>query len=92
MSEFNGYAPETEALLVDYNSMENPATTSYSIHGASGGANGATAKKRRVSSDEELLDTMISGESLERSTGFANKELDPRFHGKQKKHLVNTNF
>ena len=79
MSDFD-YAPsENEALLLDYRQMETVASTSYNSRG---GANGRASVNRRVSSDEELLDTMIVGGNLERSTGFANKELDNRIHGK----------
>ncbi|XP_053399925.1 H(+)/Cl(-) exchange transporter 4-like isoform X2 [Mercenaria mercenaria] len=78
MSDFDYTPSESEALLLNYGQMESPASTSYNSRG---GANGRASSNRRVSSDEELLDTMIVGGNLERSTGFANKELDPRLHG-----------
>lgn len=72
---------ETEALLADYK-MSGPevASTSYNSRV---GSNGETLKGRRVSSDEELLDSVITRDvGLERTMGFANIDHDTaRFHG-----------
>jgi len=73
---------ESESLLADY-TMSGPegASTSYSIRT---GPNGDTGlKSRRVSSDEELLDSMMQRDiGLERSTGFANIDHEARIPGK----------
>lgn len=83
MSGTNHYLDEDEkeALLADYNmSASDGASTSYSIRG---GPNGETTRKsRRLSSDEELLDSVMAREiDLERTTGFANLDHDPRLQG-----------
>lgn len=78
MSDIDEYTDETDSLLIGYTSMEGATGARYN----SRGSNGAAGRSRQPSSDEELLDTMIVGQNLETTTGFANRDMESgKFQG-----------